>query len=177
MKNLATIGYEDASIEDFIATLKLANVERIIDVRNVPTSRRKGFSKNQLSNALASAEIQYVHLKALGDPKKGRKAARSGAIEEFKKIFSAHLRTKSARAALAEAAELAKQGDSCRLCYERDNNVCHKTMVADSIKYILKLEIRHLGVRGGLSRRDKFVSIRKISRVGEGTPSCREVAR
>jgi uncharacterized protein (DUF488 family) len=37
----------------------------VIDVRDVPLSRKKGFSKNQLSENLRTHGIQYVHLKGL----------------------------------------------------------------------------------------------------------------
>ena len=177
MSRLATIGYEGASIEDFIATLKFANVERIIDVRDVPISRRKGFSKNQLSEALDNAGIMYVHLKALGDPKEGRDAAKSGAYDKFKRIYSAHLGTKSARIALAEAAALAQSESSCLLCYERDHKICHRTMVAESLSNIVELEVKHLGVRDGLARRGRNVGTRKNSRTRESFAACGQVAR
>ena len=47
-----TIGYEGATQPDFIAALRAAGVERVIDVRAVPLSRRPGFSKNVLANGL-----------------------------------------------------------------------------------------------------------------------------
>ena len=73
-----TIGYEGATMDDFLSALKQAGVERVIDVRALPLSRRPGFSKTPLQNALAEAGIEYVHLKALGTPAEGRNAARAG---------------------------------------------------------------------------------------------------
>jgi uncharacterized protein (DUF488 family) len=49
---LLTISYEGSSIVDFLATIKQARVDIIIDVRDVPISRKAGFSKNALSPAL-----------------------------------------------------------------------------------------------------------------------------
>ena len=42
MTRLYTIGYQGASVEGFIAALKAADVETLIDVRAVPASRRAG---------------------------------------------------------------------------------------------------------------------------------------
>jgi uncharacterized protein (DUF488 family) len=69
---LHTIGYEGISIGDFLATLELVGIDLVIDVRCVPLSRKPGFSKSILARWLASRDIQYLHLKELGDPKEGR---------------------------------------------------------------------------------------------------------
>jgi uncharacterized protein (DUF488 family) len=52
-----TIGYEGATVAEFLAALQKAGVERVIDIRAVPNSRRPGFSKTPLRNALAEAGI------------------------------------------------------------------------------------------------------------------------
>ena len=77
-----TIGYESATVAEFLAALKEAGVQRVIDVRAVPNSRRPGFSKTLLRNELAEAGIDYVHLRALGTPADGRAAARAGRTED-----------------------------------------------------------------------------------------------
>ena len=75
---LFTIGYEGTTVGEFLSALQNAGVERVIDIRAVPNSRRPGFSKTPLRNALAEAGIDYVHLRALGTPADGRAAARAG---------------------------------------------------------------------------------------------------
>jgi hypothetical protein len=54
MPILATIGYEAASLVDFIATLQAARVHTLVDVRDLPISRRPGFAKKALAVALPS---------------------------------------------------------------------------------------------------------------------------
>ena len=67
-----TIGYEGATVGEFLAALEKAGVKRVIDVRALPSSRRPGFSKSPLGAALGEAGIDYVHLKALGTPLRKR---------------------------------------------------------------------------------------------------------
>ena len=50
-----TFGYEALSLNNFIARLKEAGVETVIDVRANPLSRKRGFSKCALSAALDNA--------------------------------------------------------------------------------------------------------------------------
>jgi uncharacterized protein (DUF488 family) len=59
---LATIGYEDSRLADFLGTLQSANITRLIDVRQLAISRRPGFAKSALTAALTSVGIEYVHL-------------------------------------------------------------------------------------------------------------------
>ena len=99
-----TIGYEGASVEDFVASLALAGVQHVLDVREIAQSRRRGFSKNGLAEALRARGIDYSHSRQLGDPKPGREAARRGDLDEFKRIFQAHLLLPETRKALSEAA-------------------------------------------------------------------------
>src|SRR3546814_6815867 len=133
MSELAHSGLEGAAVDEVIATLQAAYIRLVIDVRALPISRRKGFGKPALSAALADAGIGYLHLKALGTPKAGRDAARSGDRETFSRIFAAQMASAEAVADLARAAELVKAERACLLCFERDPAQCHRSIVADAI--------------------------------------------
>ena len=126
---LFTIGYENATVGEFVHALTRAGVERIIDVRAVPNSRRPGFSKTPLRNALAEAGIDYVHLRALGTPADGRAAARAGKQAELERIYEGQLQLPEAIAQMAQMADLAEEKPSALLCYERDPGGCHRTLL------------------------------------------------
>lgn len=127
-----TIGYEGVTQAEFLAALKEAGVERVIDVRAVPNSRRPGFSKNLLRNALAEDGIDYVHLRALGTPADGRTAARAGRHEDLKRIYAGQLELPEAMAESAQMLELAAEKRSALLCYEREPGGCHRTLLIKS---------------------------------------------
>ena len=122
-----TIGYEGATQPELIAVLQAAGVERVIDVRAVPMSRKPGFSKNVLAAGLSEAGIDYVHLKALGTPAEGREAARKGRFAEMERIYAAQLKTPEAAAESARMMALAEEKPSALLCFERDPAHCHRT--------------------------------------------------
>lgn len=147
MITLATIGYEGATLADFIATLSRAGIKRAIDVREIAQSRRPGFSKNALRNALAEAGIDYHHIRQLGDPKHGREAARAGDMSLFRDIFSAHMDLLASREALTDAQMLASEKKSVLICFERDPKYCHRTIVAERMAGITPMKIKHLGVQ------------------------------
>jgi uncharacterized protein (DUF488 family) len=130
---LFTIGYEGATQAELIAALRSASVERIIDVRAVPLSRKPGFSKNVLAAGLKEAGIDVVHLKALGTPPAGREAARKGRMEEMKRIFAAQLETAEAGVDAARMIDLAGEKPSALLCFERDPAGCHRTPLHETV--------------------------------------------
>jgi uncharacterized protein (DUF488 family) len=144
---LATIGYEGAALVDFISTLIEAGVERVVDVREIAQSRRRGFSKNALRTALAEAGIDYHHIRQLGDPKPGREAARAGKIDLFRIIFGAHMDLPASRSALNDAVSLAVEKKTVLMCFERDPRNCHRSIVAERMAAIGSLNVTNLGVR------------------------------
>jgi uncharacterized protein (DUF488 family) len=124
MKKLFTIGYEGAVIEDFIASLIAVGVEVLIDVRDIPLSRKRGFSKRALAGNIEGVGIEYRHLVELGDPKPGRDAAKRGDFSEFARIYKKHLTRREAQEALKETLGVALSAKACLLCYERDPLEC-----------------------------------------------------
>jgi uncharacterized protein (DUF488 family) len=113
--------------------LKEAGVQRVIDVRAVPNSRRPGFSKTPLRNALAEEGVDYVHLRALGTPAEGRAAARAGRTDDLERIYSGQLELPEAIAESARMLELAREKPSALLCYERDPGGCHRTLLLRTV--------------------------------------------
>ena len=121
------------TVAEFIAALKAAGVERVIDVRALPLSRRPGFSKTALRAALAEAGIEYVHLKALGTPADGRAAARAGRHADLERIYAGQLELPEAIAQSAQMLDLAREKPSALLCMERDPAHCHRTLLLDAV--------------------------------------------
>lgn len=146
---LATIGYEGAALDAFLATLVDAGIRTLIDVRAVAASRRRGFAKTALNEAVAAAGIAYVHLPALGTPKPGRDAARAGRVAEFRELFDKQLNSAEAQSALAEALDTARDSPACLMCYEREPARCHRSIVAAEMAKRERIEVRHLTVRPG----------------------------
>ena len=128
-----TIGYEGTTVPEFIEALRNAGVERVIDVRALPLSRRPGFSKTPLRGALEEADIEYVHLKALGTPADGRTAARAGRHEDMARIYAGQLELPEAMAQSALMLELARKKPSALLCMEREPAHCHRTLLLDAV--------------------------------------------
>jgi len=104
-------------------------------VRAIASSRRAGFSKNQLAASLDDRGIGYIHLRGLGTPKEGREAVRKGDVATMKKIYAAHLKTLQAKKEMDELADLVKTGGPvCLLCFERDHTNCHRHFIAEIIE-------------------------------------------
>jgi uncharacterized protein (DUF488 family) len=141
-----TIGYEGASVPNFIAALRRAGVAMVLDIRAAPVSRKKGFSKHQLAAHLDEVGIAYRHLRGLGTPKRGRDAARGGDLDAFQAIFRAHMEEPEALLDLGEAEQLAKERSVCLLCLEREPEQCHRLIVAERMAEDTGQEIRHLSV-------------------------------
>lgn len=143
MSTIWTIGYEKVGQPDFVKALVAAEIQLLIDVREVANSRRAGFSKKSLAAALDDAGIAYIHLKALGTPKAGRDAAKNGDTEAMQAIYAEKLETPESQLALREAADLAKTKRTALMCLEHDWRCCHRAIVAERLKP-LGLEAAHL---------------------------------
>ena len=142
---LFTIGYEQTPHRAVLDELEQAGVKLLVDVRAVTSSRRPGFSKNQLAAGLDERGIAYIHLSALGTPKEGRLAARSGKFDLLHRIFAKHLKTPQAKEQLDELSALVKKaGPVCLLCYERDHSHCHRQWIAEIIEARDEVKVENL---------------------------------
>jgi len=142
---ILTIGYERLGFAEFLDAIAEAGVETLIDVRELPNSRRAGFSKGNLKAGLARVGVDYVHLKALGTPKAGREANKRGDWENFWPIVDDALATPEAGLALEQAAILAKAKRTCLLFLEHDWKVCHRARVCELLGERHGFVATHLG--------------------------------
>jgi len=140
---LCTIGYEGLTIEAFMNRLKESGVRIVIDVRELPLSRKRGFSKKVLAESLHRSGIAYAHMPALGCPKPIRDAYRNdGNWLAYTRRFLAYLGAQDE--AVAELAKIACSTSACLVCYEADFNFCHRSMVARAVSQAGGPSVVHL---------------------------------
>jgi len=144
MKKISTIGYERASLDDFIDTLRKAEVDTLLDVRELPISRRKGFAKRALREALHDAGIEYIHEKDLGSPKWLRDDLRK--TWNYTKFFSSYNAQLNEHDDLLHDIAQRVSGHVALMCYERNPQECHRRSVADRLQEITGIPPTHLGV-------------------------------
>jgi transcriptional regulator with XRE-family HTH domain len=130
---IVSAGYEGRSIDEFVAALQEVGVGTVADVRLNAISRKVGFSKGRLREALESAGIGYRHLRRLGNPKENRQPFWTGRVEEGRRVFREALHVPKAEAELQELAELAADHVVAVLCFEADSQMCHRQVVIDHV--------------------------------------------
>ncbi|HCZ07032.1 MAG TPA: DUF488 domain-containing protein [Thermotogae bacterium] len=137
-----TVGYEGRSIAEFLELLKTNGVETVIDVRELPMSRKPGFSKNRLQKIREEEGIEYVSAKQLGNPY--RRSLKSGEAtwEEVKPLFEEYIRDNLD--AVEEVVKMSRSKNVCLLCFEKDPNACHRSVIASIIEKDFGLKVAHL---------------------------------
>jgi uncharacterized protein (DUF488 family) len=143
MSVLYTAGYQGHTIETFLDLLAGNGVEHLIDVRQLPFSRKPDFSKKRLAAHLAAAGVRYTHLVALGTPKPLRDEVRRS--KDYAAFFAAVRAVLAAQtAALDEAAALVRAEHCLLLCFEADVATCHRLAVAEAVRErIPDIDLRH----------------------------------
>lgn len=144
--SLLSIGYERYGQPDFIARLKRESVATLIDVRAVANSRKAGYSKKMLAASLNEAGIGYRHMVALGTPKAGREAARSGDIATLNAVLAVSLAEPVAALDMTEIATLSREGTICLMCLEEDWTMCHRAMICERLAADHGVRARHLSL-------------------------------
>ncbi|WP_105975524.1 DUF488 family protein, N3 subclade [Streptomyces geranii] len=130
---LWSAGYEGRDIDSFVAVLVESHIGVVADVRLTPISRKKGFSKTRLGEALAEAGIKYTHLRGLGNPKDNREPFWDGRIEVGRARFRSLLQSDEAKSDLDRLAEHARQSRVAVLCFEKDESRCHRQVVLETV--------------------------------------------
>lgn len=138
-----TIGYEGINIDAFVSLLSEHGIETVVDIRELPLSRKPGFSKKALANLLNLSGYEYLHMGELGCPKPVRDSYRDdGNWTRYTEGFLAHLDTKMD--AIVELSDLVTSSSCALLCYEADYNRCHRSMVANAVNDYCGAGIKHI---------------------------------
>jgi uncharacterized protein (DUF488 family) len=133
-ESIWTVGHSNRSLEAFAGILKANGIERVIDVRRSPASRKwPHFNAANLSESLPAAGIDYVGMPELGGRRKARPDSPHTAwrVEAFRG-YADFMDTKECEDALGRAAELAREKRSTLMCAESLPWRCHRSLLADS---------------------------------------------
>lgn len=146
---LFTFGYEGVTIDAFIARLNVAQVRTVVDVRELPLSRKKGFSKTSFCVALAAHGIAYLHTPALGCPKPIRDQYKADANWRiYTREFLKYVKTQDA--SVRDLVKISKATTACLVCYEADFSTCHRTYVARAARQLGGPNVTHLTAKTAL---------------------------
>lgn len=143
--DIFTIGYEGQTIENWTKRLVEAGVTILVDIREKPISRKKGFSKTSLKNYLAENNIEYIHYGNLGSPGEIRKQLRED--HDYDTFFIKYEEYLTEHEELLHEMIATLDGHRpCLMCFEKNHRYCHRYSVAKRLesKYSGKVRIVHL---------------------------------
>ena len=145
MPYLYTVGYEGLDINQFVDVLAACRISAVVDVRELPLSRKPGFSKTKLSESLRRAGIAYESIRALGSPRAMRQELRKTRDwERFAGFYCEYLDEQVTE--LERLIDQAYDETICLMCFEHESAKCHRSLVADRVVQMATngLRVRHL---------------------------------
>jgi uncharacterized protein (DUF488 family) len=145
LKVLMTIGYEGFKPEGFLEKLKENNVSLLVDVRQNPISRKRGFSKAHLEILLQENNINYIHFQKLGTPRELRNHLKEdGDYEGFFEEYKDYLMNQ--KGWLDYLKGLVEKTTCCLMCFEKDHQECHRQVISSTLEEMSdnNLEVVHI---------------------------------
>ena len=133
MTTVWTIGYERLLPPALAAELVHAGVERVLDGRYRPQSRRPGMSKTRLGEMLADHRIAYEHRRALGTPPDIRWLFKNRRVADGREAYRGWVESTASAELDALLAELRDGPRTALLCLEEDPAVCHRRVLCEAL--------------------------------------------
>ena len=130
-----TVGHSTRPIDEFLELLKAHGVQRVVDVRTVPKSRRNPqFGQDALRRSLAGAGIGYTHVPALGGLRKARPdSPNAGWRNASFRGYADHMQTPQFAQALEAVIERGRTQCIALMCAEAVPWRCHRSLIADAL--------------------------------------------
>jgi uncharacterized protein (DUF488 family) len=138
-----TLGYQSHTFSTMVKLLAGHDVRVLVDVRQNPVSRKKGFSRKHLEQAVSFFGISYLHCPELGTPPRIRKTyLYSGNVQKALTQYEKHLRTRES--VLQTLLKRVRTQRFCLLCLEADHNFCHRSIIAQVLTEMTGCQPIHL---------------------------------
>lgn len=143
VEKIYTIGYEGKTSDEFIKELEKTQISIVIDVRENPNSRKKGFSKKILAETLSEKGIQYKHIAELGTPKDIRlEYKNNGDIERLLNQYRIYLDENPEY--IEKLLDAIGNNSACLLCFEKYAAKCHRFIISEYLYLNQGMAIKHL---------------------------------
>lgn len=136
MKTIWTIGHSTRTFEDFVEMLRAHKIEKLVDVRHYPGSRKfPQFNKDNLEEALPKCNIEYEHIVDLGGRRKVDPESKNDAwrLASFRG-YADYMETEQFKEALEKLKILASEKNTAIMCAEAVWWSCHRSMISDILK-------------------------------------------
>jgi uncharacterized protein (DUF488 family) len=138
-----TLGYQSHTLNTFFNLLSENDVDILVDVRQNPVSRKRGFSKRFLERSASRLGIEYYHFPCLGTPPRIRKLySQTGDVKKALEEYEEHLR--SHKKCLLSLINIVTSKQFCLLCLESDYTSCHRSVIAHQLMEMTGCQPTHL---------------------------------
>lgn len=131
-----TVGHSTRTIEEFLALLGHYRIERLVDVRTVPKSRRvPHFNQAHLASLLPERQIAYRHFPALGglrkstDPDSPNRGWRNMSFRGYADYMQTEAFEKGVDLLLSEGTGRR----TAVMCAEAVPWRCHRSLISDAL--------------------------------------------
>jgi uncharacterized protein (DUF488 family) len=130
-----TLGHSILSIERFMSVLKTYRIERLVDIRTIPRSRRNPqFNDTALAHSLNAEQLEYIPMQALGGLRHARKdSLNTGWRNENFRGYADYMQTELFQEALEALIQMREERRIAIMCAEALPWKCHRSMVADAL--------------------------------------------
>jgi uncharacterized protein (DUF488 family) len=158
IKRLATVGVYGFTVEEFLDTLREADVRLLLDVRQRRGVRGPQYAwanAKRVQAALAEAGIGYRHHPELAPTTELRqlqyseddrlgvgKRSRVELAPEYRRRYLSEILDRADLGQLVD--ELPEEGAGALFCVERDPEACHRSLIAERIKAGYGVPVTHL---------------------------------
>ncbi len=142
---ILTVGHSTMAIERFLQLLAGNEVTMVADVRTVPRSRHNPqFNREALPAALASVQIGYRHMPALGGLRRPlAESPNTGWRNASFRGFADYMQTPDFSRAVGTLVEMAADEAAVLMCAEALPWRCHRSLIADAL-VVRGLPVEHI---------------------------------
>jgi uncharacterized protein (DUF488 family) len=156
-----TVGHSNVQAEVLLDALRSAGIQRLVDVRMFPQSRRHPqFNRDRLATTLVEAGIEYTHMPSLGGRRTPREdSANLGLKDEGFRGFADFMATPPFERALRELLSGAREGRTAIMCAESLPWRCHRSLIADAL---VARGLRVVHLIGGGEREHQLTSVARL---------------
>jgi uncharacterized protein (DUF488 family) len=155
------VGHSNVKADVLLDALRSADVQRLVDVRLTPQSRRNPqFNRDRLSATLIEAGVEYTHMPSLGGRRvPAEDSTNLGLKDEGFRGFADFMATPPFEWALRQLLVGARSGRTAIMCAESLPWHCHRSLIADAL---VARGLRVVHLFGGKEREHELTAGAKV---------------